>query len=403
MRPVRLSLLYLAWAQLRQRPLPLVLSLLLLALAIATLALLLLVQAQLSRQLLRDVEGIDLVVGAKGSPLQLILATVYHVDVPTGNVPHVTLAQLRANRLVAQAIPVSLGDNVRGFRIIGSEPELIARYGARYAAGAAWREPMEAVLGASVARATGLTVGESFYGVHGLAEGGVAHEESEYRVTGVLEPTGTVLDRLAVTSLDSVWRTHEGEAVDEAEAKILREAREVTAVLVTYASPLAAALLPRQINAEPNLLAAVPATELARLFAVAGVGIDVVRAFAVVLFAAGALALFVATTNLLEERRYDIAILRLLGASRARVGALLWLQAMLIGTVALVLGLGAALAARWVIGRWLADARSFALTTTWPPELLIVIVTALAVTTLAVIVPARRAARMNVHHTLAEG
>jgi putative ABC transport system permease protein len=229
------------------------------------------------------------------------------------------------------------------------------------------------------------------------------HENAHYRVVGLLAPTHTVADRLVLTALESVWRVHEGDTVDPVEAKILQEAREVTAVLVTYATPLAAALLPRQVNAEPNLMAAVPATELARLFAVAGVGIDVVRAFSVVLFIAGLLALFVATTNLLEARRYDIAILRLLGASRARVAALLLMQAWLLGAAAVVLGLAAAFAALWTMGRWLAAARSFTLGVAWPPEVILVIVAALFVSTLAVLWPAWRAARMDVHETLAQG
>ncbi|HEU0203642.1 MAG TPA: FtsX-like permease family protein [Burkholderiaceae bacterium] len=411
----RLSVVYLAFAQLRQRPLQLVLSLLLLALAVATLAFVMVVQSQFSRQLLRDVAGTDLVVGAKGSPLQLILATVYHVDVPTGNVPVATVAQLRANRLVARAVPVALGDNYRGFRIVGTEPAFLERYGARIERGVVWgaaakaapslerTAEMPAVIGSAVARATGLRIDDRFMGAHGLAAEGSVHENAAYHVVGVLAPTGTVADRLVLTALESVWRVHEGDAADPVEAKILEEAREVTAVLVTYATPLAAALLPRQVNAEPNLMAAVPATELARLFAVAGVGIDVVRAFSVVLFIAGLLALFVATTNLLEARRYDIAIVRLLGASRARVAALLLVQAWLLGIAAVFLGLGAAFAALWAMGRWLAAARSFTLGPAWPPEVILVIVVALFVSTLAVLWPAWRAARMDVHETLAQG
>ncbi len=126
-------------AQLARRPLQTVLAVVLLALGVATLTFVVLVQGQLSRQLARDAPGIDLVVGAKGSPLQLILSALYHVDVPTGNVPLAALDQLRRNRLVAQVIPVSLGDNFRGFRIVGTEPALIEHYGARLAAGASGR------------------------------------------------------------------------------------------------------------------------------------------------------------------------------------------------------------------------------------------------------------------------
>jgi putative ABC transport system permease protein len=391
-------------AQLARRPLQTLLSVALLALGVATLVFVLLVQGQLARGLTRDAQGVDLVVGAKGSPLQLILSAVYHVDVPTGNVPLATVERLRANRLVKQAIPVALGDNHRGFRIVGTEPALIDHYGARLAQGAPWTGKMQAVIGAAAARGTGLAVGGSFLGTHGLSAEGAVHEDARYTVVGVLAPTGTVLDRLLLTSLDSVWAVHEGEPVDADEARILHAEREVTAVLVQYASPLAAALLPRQVNAEAAQMAAVPANEVARLFAVVGVGVDVMRAFALVLMASALLALFVALMNALEERRYDIAILRLLGASRARVAALLLLEAWLLAAAAIAAGIGLALAAAALTARALADARSFEISPwAWPAEAGWVLLVALAVATLAALLPAWRAGRMPVHQTLAQG
>jgi putative ABC transport system permease protein len=399
-----MNLLAIAWAQTTRRPLQTVLALVLLALGVATLVFVLLAQTQFARQVTRDAQGIDLVVGAKGSPLQLILAAVYHVDVPTGNVPLAAVDQLRANRYVAQVIPLALGDNYRGFRIAGSEPALIEHYGGRLVAGVLWRERMQAVIGATVARETGLAVGARLFGTHGLAAGGAVHEDAEYRVVGVLAPTGTVLDRLILTDLESVWFVHEGEANDPEERKALEAEREVTALLVRYATPLAAALLPRQVNAEPGLMAAVPANELARLFAVVGVGVETMRAFGGILMGAALLALFVALMNALEERRYDLAIMRLLGASRARVAALLLVEAWLLAATALAAGFALGLLAVQVVGAWLAQARSFALTPfAWTPELALVVAAALAAATIAALVPAWRASRMDVHAALAQG
>jgi putative ABC transport system permease protein len=399
-----MNLARLVAAQLAYRPLQTALSVALLAVGVATLVLLAQLREQLTRQLTRDAQGIDLVVGAKGSPLQLILSAVYHVDVPTGNVPAGTVSQLRANRLVAKAIPVALGDNLRGFRIVGTEPALLEHYGARLADGRLWQRTMEAVLGAEVARATALAAGSRFRGVHGLAAGGPEHEEAEYTVAGVLAPTGTVLDRLVLTSLESVWFVHEGDTVDAAEAAVLAAERAVTAVLVSYASPLAAAVLPRQVNAEPQWMAAVPATELARLFALLGVAIDVVRAFAIVLFAAAMLALFVALTNALEERRYDFAVLRLLGAGPLRLAALMLGQAWALALVAIGAGVALAASAMFGVGRWLERARSFPLGGfEVDAPTLAVIALALGVATLAVAWPAWRAARIDLHRTLARG
>jgi putative ABC transport system permease protein len=391
-------------AQLARRPLQTVLAVVLLALGVATLTFVILVQGQLSKQLARDAQGIDLVVGAKGSPLQLILSALYHVDVPTGNVPLAAMDQLRRNRLVAQVIPVSLGDNYRGFRIVGTEPALLEHYGARLAGGALWTAPMQSVIGSEVARVTQLAVGGTLAGTHGLAQGGAEHEEARYEVVGVLAPTGTVLDRLVLTDKASVWRVHEGDPADDTERRVLEEEREVTALLVRYASPMAAAIVPRQVNAESRLMAASPASELARLFAVIGVGIDTMRVFGGVLVASSLLALFVTLYNALEERRYDIAIMRLLGASRARVAILLLMESWLLALVALLAGLALGLAAVAIVGNWLAQSRAFVVSPgTFAPELLWIGIVAVAAATLAAALPAWRASRMDIAATLARG
>jgi putative ABC transport system permease protein len=399
-----MNALRLTLAQLARRPLQTILVIVLLGLGVATLLALTVARAQFSEQLTRDARGIDLVVGAKGSPLQLILSALYHVDVPPGNVPLGALPGLRAQRLVKQAIPISLGDNYRGFRIVGTEAALIEHYGGMLREGVVWQGKLQAVIGAQAARETRLGLGGRFFGTHGLASDGFAHEDAEYRVVGVLAPTGTVLDRLILTDLASVWFTHEGETKDPEELKVLQGEREVTAILVQYASPLAAAVLPRQINADPKLAAAVPAAELARLFAVAGVGVEVIRVFALVLVGSSLLVLFVALMNALEERRYDFAVLRLLGSSRAKVAGLLLLETWTLAAGALVVGAVLAWGALAATATWLAQARSFSLSpwslagdAWWVPLL------AVGVATAAAALPMWRVSRMSLHQTLAEG
>ncbi len=181
------ELLRLSWRYLWSRPLASALNLLLLTLGLAAVVLVLLVSEQVDRGFERDVQGIDLVVGAKGSPLQLILAGVFHIDVPPGNIALQDFEALQRNPLVAQAIPLSLGDSFAGYRIVGTTPEYPAHYGAAWAAGRVWNRPMEAVLGATVAGAmrraagdagralgggAGGLLGQSFVGTHGLAPGG---------------------------------------------------------------------------------------------------------------------------------------------------------------------------------------------------------------------------------------
>jgi putative ABC transport system permease protein len=354
---VRLLVAYLV-----ARPLSTLLGVLLVALGIATMTIVTLVTNQAEERLARDAAGVDLVVGAKGSPLQLVLAGVYHLDVPPGNVPIASVAELRANRLVAQAIPLSLGDSVRGFRIVGTEPAYLVLHGARLARGAAFAEPMQAVIGARVAAETGLEVGARFVGSHGLAPGGPEHGDDPFTVTGVLAPTGGVIDRLVLTPLESVWRTHEGEPADAEEREVLEAEREVTLVLVRYATPIAAATLPRAINASERLQAASPAFESARLFRLAGVGLDGLRAFGALLLAVAALSVFVALFQALSDRRRELALMRLLGASPARLFALLLGEGLVLTALGVVAGLVIGHGAVEIAGRILAGHGEWTLT-----------------------------------------
>jgi putative ABC transport system permease protein len=352
----------LLWAYLSARPLTTLLTVLLVALGVATTTIVTLVTNQAEDRLARDAAGIDLVVGAKGSPLQLVLAGVYHLDVPPGNVPFAALAELRANRLVAGAIPLSLGDSFRGFRIVGTEPALLELYGARLALGERFAAPMQAVIGARVAAETGLAPGARFVGSHGLAPGGPEHGDDPFTVVGVLAPTGGVLDRLVLTPLESVWLAHEGEPADDDERRILEAEREITLALVRYASPLAAATLPRAINASGRLQAASPAFESARLFRLAGVGLDGLRAFGVLLLGTAALSVFVALFQALSDRRRELALMRLLGASPARLFGLLLGEGLALTAIGVVVGMAVGHGAVEAAGRLLAGHGEWTLT-----------------------------------------
>ena len=141
-----MNLLTLTAGYLRARALNTALQVVLLALGIGTITLLLLATVQFEQRMQRDAEGIDLVVGAKGSPLQIILSAIYHVDVPTGNISYTQARAIAAHRAVKKVIPLALGDSYRGFRIVGTTHDYVAHYGARLAAGQLWWQPLDAVL-----------------------------------------------------------------------------------------------------------------------------------------------------------------------------------------------------------------------------------------------------------------
>ena len=222
MRIVRLAAAYLA-----SRPLLTALNVAMLALGVATITFLLLVTHQAEERLARDAKPVDLVVGAKGSPLQLILSTVFHADVPTGNIGLEESRAIAANPMVASATPLALGDSFRGHRIVGHRRLLPRALRREARAGPLFAGEMEAVVGSEVARRHGLAVGAQLTGAHGLAAAGPAHDDHPYRVVGILAPTGTVVDRLVLTSVESVWHVHE----EHAPAR----KPEITALLIRYA------------------------------------------------------------------------------------------------------------------------------------------------------------------------
>ncbi|GAB2535118.1 ABC transporter permease [Simplicispira piscis] len=401
----------LSWRYLWSRPLAAALNLLLLSLGLATITLVVLAAAQLDQAFERDLDGIDLVVGAKGSPLQLILAGVFHIDTPTGNIPLQEVQALQQHPLVAQVIPLSLGDSHAGYRIVGTTPDYLAHYGATLDQGQPWQAPMEAVLGATVARhmaraGQGGTplVGAQFVGSHGLGAGGHAHGDQPYRVSGVLAPCGCVLDRLILTATESVWQVHESAtAADKDDLKALQQEREVTVALVRYRTPLAAVTLPRYINAGTALQAAAPAIEVTRLLRLLGVGADVLRAMGGALLAVAALSVFIALWNAVRERRADIAMLRMLGAPPGRVAGLLLCEALWLALLASSLGLLLGHGLAELLGRVLQAQGLLPVTgLRWLPAEAGVPLLAVAVAMLAALAPALQAYRSDVADLLAQ-
>jgi putative ABC transport system permease protein len=330
-----MNLFALIFAYLKARPLNTLLNILLLSLGIAMITILLLFSNQLHQKISDNTKGIDLVVGAKGSPLQLILCNVFHIDFPTGNIKLQEADRLAKHRLVKNAIPMALGDSYQNYRLVGTTRAYAELYKAELETGTWWQQDMEVTIGATVAQLLNLKLGDTFASAHGLSEAGHAHEKHPFVVKGILKPTFSVLDNLILTNVSSIWLVHEHsedrhEIVkpDSLNASVLvptayasDSTRELTALLLKYRNPIAAIQLPRYINSQTNMQAASPSFEAARLFSILGVGIDALTGFAYVLIFISALSIFIALYNSLKERKYDLAIMRSMGASRSK---LLW-------------------------------------------------------------------------------
>jgi putative ABC transport system permease protein len=392
----------LAWRFLWSRPLSAGLNVLLLSLGLGSLSFVLLASHQIDQAFERDLAGIDVVVGAKGSPMQLILSGVFHIDAPTGNIPLAAVKELEKHPQVAQLIPISLGDSFRGFRIVGTTPDYLTHYKAEFARGGLWTAPMQAVLGAQVAAQSGLKVGDRFAGSHGLGGGGDTHGQTPYVVSGVLAAGGSVLDRLVLTATESVWQVHEGDAaLDADDRKVLEAERELTLALIQYRTPLAAVTFPRFVNSTTEMQAAAPALEITRLLNMIGVGTDVMRALAGVLLLTAGLSVFIALWSAVRERRADLALLRMLGAPPRKVAALLLCEALWLALLATLIGVLAGQELMAALAWFLRLDKSVLIGgLSWPVELWSVPALAVGVALLSALLPAYEAYRADVFELL---
>lgn len=377
-----MNLFKISWKYLTFRPLSTGLNVFLLALGLAIITVLLLIQDQFEKKMNQDAAGIDLVVGAKGSPLQLILSSVYHVDFPTGNIKVEDAQKLTRNRLVKKIIPLALGDNFQGFRIVGTNHDYLELYAVELADGKSWELPFEVVLGSEIAAKTGLKLGDEFSSSHGISVGSHDHDEHNFVVVGILQQRGNVVDRLILTSIESVWYSHDkvstvDESSDDAEENLISDSdsievvkddysrfhspvaktgfpvydqdREVTTLLLQYRNPIAAVQLPRMINSGTSMQAASPSFEMSRLFELLGVGISLLQGLALILIVIAGLGIFIALYNSLKERKYDLAILRAIGASRGQLLSLIFLEGLMLTFLGAVLGIGLGHCFLWLL------------------------------------------------------
>jgi len=213
-----MSLIKLAWKNIIHNPLNLLLNLILLALGIGLINFILLVNHQLKDKFDKNLAGIDLVIGAKGSPLQMILSSMYHIDAPTGNI---TIKEGKAflregHPLIKTAVPLSMGDSYKGYRIIGTDHTILKLYNAEISEGKLWNNVLEVTAGHEVALKLGLKLGTTFKSSHGFNDDeDLTHDHGTFKVVGILKPTGSVIDQLLLCNTETVWEVHDHQAHEE--------------------------------------------------------------------------------------------------------------------------------------------------------------------------------------------
>jgi len=478
-----MNLLNLSWKNLTRKPLNMLLSLILFALGVGMISMLLLLNKQVQDKFDKNLGGINLVVGAKGSPLQLILCSMYHIDTPTGNV---SLKEVRPfmnpkHPLIEKAVPLSLGDSHKGYRLVGTTHDLLSFYDGKIGQGKIWNRDFEVVAGAAVAEALNLTVGTSFHSSHGFViDDNLVHDDGQaFKVVGILEPSGSVLDQLILTNTQSVWKVHDGHSHDEdgghdhgahdhgeeahdhaghdhgdhgheghdhddhaheghdhddheheghehgdhdghdhsghdhaahevpVSKSLLEEdpSKEITSLLVKFKTNNFQTLnMQRSINENTDMQAATPAIEMNRLYSMMGVGTDALRTLAMIIVFVSGLSIFISLFSSLKERKYELSLMRVMGATRMKLLILIILEGLLLAILGFIIGIALSHFGMNILANYMESSYKYSFTG-WMflKEEIWLLAGALLIGFIAAIIPAVQAYNTDITETLSKG
>ena len=401
----------LAFTNILSKPSTTLLSLLLMSLGVGIISILLILNNHIEKQLDNNLRSIDMVVGAKGSPLQLILSSVYHLDKPTGNISYKEAKSLNKNVLVDFTIPLSYGDTYKGYRIVGTNEKYFDLYNLELSQGKKWSRSMQAVLGSSVASNKNLKVGDKFFGTHGFDDHGHIHDNHAYVVVGILKQSYSVADNLILTNLKSVWQVHEehddceddhshdhsnhdhnhdNHSYDDAN-------KMITAMLVKFKSPVGLVQIPRKINEETNMQAAIPLFEINRLTSLIGFGINTINIIALIIMLVSGISIFITLFNSLKKRRYELALMRVHGATRIQLIKLIFLEGLSLSVLGTFFGLLISRFSLVIISSFTNQNQSFAnIDLSMINSELLLLIAALIIGFIASLIPALSVYRINI-------
>jgi putative ABC transport system permease protein len=370
-----MSLWKIAWRSIQQRALASSLTGLSMALGVTLVVAVLVVYRVVDDSFRRNASlGYDIIVGAKGGKLQLVLNTVFHLSQPIENIPYSYLREFTEGKYkayVEKAIPYCLGDNYKGFRVVATTPDLLDEEYAvgehyRFASGRNFRPNgfFEGVVGSVAAHRTGLKVGDKFRPAHGVIEDSQSDVHDAFAVVGILEPTGTPNDRALFINMEGFYLlANHAKPLEGEEAKAAKSApahaeedhddlqplpeaqRELTAILIRVSQPIAAALLPNRVNEESVAQAVLPIREIRDLFdTIVGPIEAVLLVLTALIVVVSGVGILVSIYNSMSDRRREIAVMRALGARRQTVMAIVLLESILLslagGLAGVLLGHG---------------------------------------------------------------
>ncbi len=403
------------------------LSLILFALGVGLISLLFNLNKQIQAKFDKNLADIDLVIGAKGSPLQMILCSMYHIDAPTGNI---TTSEARPflrsdHPLIKRAIPLSLGDSHHGYRIVGTNTGILELYNAEIGVGQLWKEDFEVTIGSGVAHDLNLKTGDSFYSSHGfIMDDHLVHSDGEaFKVSGILQPTGSVVDQLILTNTQSIWKVHEHEEEEEEEEAheedheseehsheevqniVDATDKQITSLLVQFKHRNFQTLnMQRAINENTDMQAASPAIEINRLHSMMGVGMDALQLLALIIILVSGISVFISLYASLKERKYELALMRVMGSSPQRLFLLITLEGLILAGMGYALGITLSHLSLEIFAGYLKDSYRYSFTgLDFLKEEVWLFAGSLAIGFLAALLPALSARNTDISDTLANG
>ncbi|WP_132860329.1 ABC transporter permease [Shimia isoporae] len=354
------------------------------------------------------ISGTDLIVGARSGGVQLLLYSVFRVGNATNNVTWQSYQDIANRDEVDWIVPLSLGDSHRGFRVLGTSTAFFDRYKYRggrdiaFGSGVGFDDLFEAVVGADVANELGYVPGDEIVVAHGLASF-TEHDDKPFKVSGVLEKTGTPVDRTVFVSLEAIEAIHidwqgGGRSQNTISAEEVRQMdltpKAITAALVGVKSRLKIFGLQRWVNTYPEepLLAILPGVALSELWSLIGVAETALVGVSVMVVVTALLGMMAMIFSGLNERRREMALLRAIGARPRTVLALLMTEAAVMSLVATLLGVALLYTGLFVARSYVDAAFGLYLEITWPTTREYLVLAAVVVAgTLVSLLPAVRA------------
>jgi putative ABC transport system permease protein len=404
-----MNLLKISWSNIKHKPLNTLLSIVLLSFGIGIISMMLLLKTQISEKFDRNIKDIDFVLAAKGSPLQSMLANIYHVDVPTGNIKVSEARRIIKNPMVAEAIPLAYGDNFEKFRIVGTNEKYPNHYGCTVAEGNLFASPFEVTIGSSVAHETGLKLGSTFTSVHGYdnaADDADAHHHQLFTVVGIFARSNSVIDNLILTPVETTWMVHEHpeEAATPDSTLVdsthVEPEREMTAYLIKKRNKGAFGMLSKQTEDTTMQLANV-AVENSRLMNNFGLGLSTITAIAVVIMVISFISIFISLFNSMRERRYELALMRTMGGTRATLFTLIIQEGLLLVSLGYAIGLLLSRAGLLVLSHFMKESFHYGLDNlAISAQELALLGLTLLVGLLASVLPAWQALKIDISKTL---